>query len=116
MIADCQLPIFDWRLAIKPIGNRKSEIENPMAHPLPQRGTDLMSLQQERLNDSPARASARSPLRESVFRALWIATVVQYRDVDAGRFVTESWAEHLRQHERVTAKDPKPSNAPAHKD
>jgi len=31
MIADCQLPIFDWCLTIKPIGNRKSQIENPEA-------------------------------------------------------------------------------------
>jgi hypothetical protein len=31
VIADCQLPIFDWRLAIKQlaIGNRKSEIPQP---------------------------------------------------------------------------------------
>jgi hypothetical protein len=43
VIADCQLPIFDWRLVIKPIGNRKSAIENPTAHPLP-RGGDSMSL------------------------------------------------------------------------
>src|SRR6266446_615345 len=35
-----------------------------------------MSLQREKLNDSSAFASAWSPLRESVFRALWIATVV----------------------------------------
>jgi hypothetical protein len=31
-IADCQLPIFDWRWWIKPIGNRKSKIENA-THP-----------------------------------------------------------------------------------
>ncbi len=35
-----------------------------------------MSLQREKLNDSPVFASAWSPLRESVFRALWIATVI----------------------------------------
>ncbi|MDQ1638724.1 MAG: hypothetical protein QOF62_2063 [Pyrinomonadaceae bacterium] len=35
-----------------------------------------MSLQRERLNDSRNSASAWSPLRNSVFRALWIATVV----------------------------------------
>jgi hypothetical protein len=29
VIANCQLPIFDWRLAIGPIGNRQSQIENP---------------------------------------------------------------------------------------
>jgi hypothetical protein len=28
-IADCQLPISDWRLAIKLIGKRQSKIENP---------------------------------------------------------------------------------------
>jgi hypothetical protein len=32
VIADCQLPIFDWQSAIKPIGNRKSKIENA-THP-----------------------------------------------------------------------------------
>jgi hypothetical protein len=42
MIANCQLPIFDWRLAIEPIGNRQSQIENPGTHPLPRGGTDLM--------------------------------------------------------------------------
>jgi hypothetical protein len=41
VIADCQLPIFDWRRTIKPIGNRKSEIENSGTHPLPRLcGTD----------------------------------------------------------------------------
>jgi len=29
MIADCQLPISDWRLAMKPIGKRKLESEIP---------------------------------------------------------------------------------------
>jgi hypothetical protein len=40
-IADCQLPISDWRLAIKPIGNPQSKIENRQTHPLPRGGTDL---------------------------------------------------------------------------
>jgi hypothetical protein len=44
-IPDCQLPIFDWRLAIKLIGNRNSEIDNPLAHPLPRGGTDLIASQ-----------------------------------------------------------------------
>jgi hypothetical protein len=35
VIADCQFPIFDWRLAIEPIGNRQSQIENPEIRPLP---------------------------------------------------------------------------------
>jgi len=39
------LPIFDWRLAIEPIGNRQSQIENPETHPLPRGGTDLMTRQ-----------------------------------------------------------------------
>jgi len=26
----------DWRIAIKPIGNRQSQIDNPQTHPLPQ--------------------------------------------------------------------------------
>jgi hypothetical protein len=43
MIADCQLPIFDWRLAIEPIGNRQSQIENPETHPLPRGGADFMA-------------------------------------------------------------------------
>ena len=42
-IAYCQLPISDWRLATKPIGNPQSKIENPQAHPLPRGGTDLMA-------------------------------------------------------------------------
>ncbi len=42
LIADCQLPILDWRLPIKPIGNRQSENEKPETHPLPRGGTDLM--------------------------------------------------------------------------
>jgi hypothetical protein len=43
LIADCQLPISDWRLPVKPIGNRQSQIENPETHPLPRGGTDFMS-------------------------------------------------------------------------
>jgi hypothetical protein len=42
-IADCQLPISNWRLPIKPIGNRKSEIANPKTHPLPRGGTDFIA-------------------------------------------------------------------------
>jgi hypothetical protein len=34
VIANCQLPIFDWRLALEPIGNRQSQIENPETHAL----------------------------------------------------------------------------------
>jgi hypothetical protein len=43
VIADFQLPIFDWRLAIEPIGNRQLQIENPETHPLPRGGTDFMA-------------------------------------------------------------------------
>ncbi|HBB89095.1 MAG TPA: hypothetical protein DC047_15930 [Blastocatellia bacterium] len=45
------LPIFDWRLAIKPIGNRESKIENRKqeTHPLPRGGTNFMSLRRVRL-------------------------------------------------------------------
>jgi hypothetical protein len=50
-IFDCQLPIFDWRLAIEPIGNRQSQIENPETHPLPRGGTDLMGLNLKRNNN-----------------------------------------------------------------
>ena len=42
-IANCQLPISDWRLAIKAIGNWQSEIGNLETHPLPRCGTDLIS-------------------------------------------------------------------------
>ncbi|HBB86444.1 MAG TPA: hypothetical protein DC047_02380 [Blastocatellia bacterium] len=35
-IADCQLPISDWRLASGPIGNRQSELGNVGTHPLAQ--------------------------------------------------------------------------------
>ena len=35
-IADCQLAIFDWRVAIKPIDNQQSQIDNPETYPLPQ--------------------------------------------------------------------------------
>jgi len=41
-IADCQLPIFDWRLATKSIGIRKSTIGNQVTHPLPRGGTDFI--------------------------------------------------------------------------
>jgi hypothetical protein len=40
VIANCQLPIFDWRLALEAIGNRQSQIENPETHP--RGGTDFM--------------------------------------------------------------------------
>jgi hypothetical protein len=40
VIADCQFPIFDWRLAIEPIGNRQLQIEDPETHP--RAGADLM--------------------------------------------------------------------------
>ncbi|MEO7969827.1 MAG: hypothetical protein ABI698_00900 [bacterium] len=36
VIADLQLPISDWCLAIGPIGNRQSTIGNAGTHPLPQ--------------------------------------------------------------------------------
>jgi hypothetical protein len=34
VIANCQLPIFDWRLALEPIGNRQSQNGNPETHAL----------------------------------------------------------------------------------
>jgi hypothetical protein len=37
LIAACQLPISDWRLAVK--------IANPETHPLPRGGTDLIASQ-----------------------------------------------------------------------
>lgn len=40
---DWQLPICDWRLALRPFGNRQSAIGNPETHPLPRGGTDLIS-------------------------------------------------------------------------
>jgi len=41
-IADCQLPIFDWRLVDK--ANWQSEIANRQlrTHPLPRGGTDFI--------------------------------------------------------------------------
>jgi hypothetical protein len=45
LIGNCQLPISDWHLAIKLIGNRKSRIGNQETHPLRRGGTDFMSLQ-----------------------------------------------------------------------
>jgi hypothetical protein len=41
-----------------------------------------------------ADASAYAPLRQPVFRALWIASLAM--------FLVESWVDHLRQPERVT--------------
>jgi len=40
-IADLQLPIVDWRGAIRLMSNRQSQIGNPVTHPLPRGGTDL---------------------------------------------------------------------------
>jgi hypothetical protein len=45
VIADCQLPIFDWPLAIEPIGNRQSQIENPETRRLPRGGTDFIAFE-----------------------------------------------------------------------
>jgi hypothetical protein len=45
VIADCQLPVLDWRLPIEPIGNRQSQIENLETHPLPRGGTELIGFE-----------------------------------------------------------------------
>lgn len=40
-------------------------------------------------------ASSFAPLRQPTFAVPWVATVREW-------FVVESWAEHLRQHQRVS--------------
>ena len=41
-IADRQIPIFDWLLRIKAMGNWHSEIGNQKTDPLRRGGTDLI--------------------------------------------------------------------------
>jgi stage II sporulation protein D len=53
VIVHCQLPILDWRLAIEPIGNRQSQIENPETHPLPRGGTDFIAFELSLHNSTP---------------------------------------------------------------
>src|SRR5260370_749166 len=59
-------------MAIKPIGNRKSKIENPKSgNPLPRGGTDLMGPRHERMRASGGKSSfltCKITLVESVLK------------------------------------------------
>jgi hypothetical protein len=59
VIADCQLPILDWRLPIEPIGNRQSQIENLETHPLPRGGTDFIGSRVVNLSPLPLKTRSR---------------------------------------------------------
>ncbi|HBB88065.1 MAG TPA: hypothetical protein DC047_10655 [Blastocatellia bacterium] len=64
VIANYQLPISDWRLAIVPIGNRQSEIGNVGTHPLPR--TVLTSRHSVASNQSASIAAKELPCQNRV--------------------------------------------------